>query len=226
MVKKPAVLWLLPAGATAGWAETRGARGLCRASLAWDQKHAFGPIHSSGSQHRMAWQTRSFISLYKPSTTPSAVMLIWHCSLIVPLLLCWMDSSLPPLPSPQSHPCPSSYHLVSKYEKHPFGVSILLGIISTQTEAFNKSMHCRGYICKWWGKPSGGAVLSADISGQRDIICKLFWTSINPSFKSPVWLNNDSWLIPILPVNTHPLLYIRIIAKAQQKTMKRGRNEH
>lgn len=140
MVKKPAVLSLFPAGAVAGWAETRGAQGLCWASLAQDQKHAPSPILSSGIQNCMALQTRCFISPYKPSTTLSVVMLVRHYSR-VHLLLCWMHSSLPPLSS-------EPYLLLLRYKKHPFGVSTLLVITSMQTEAFNKSMHHWGYIFK------------------------------------------------------------------------------
>lgn len=172
MVKKPAVLWLLPAGAAAGWAETRGAWGLCWASLAQDQKQASSPVRSGGIQHCMAWQTRSFISFSKPSTTLSAVMLIWCYSLIAHLLLCWMES-LPLLLSPQSH--------TNEVISFQGARNNLLGSAPcwVQTEALNKSMHHWGYIRKWWGKPSGGAVLSADIRVGREIIWKLFWTSTN-----------------------------------------------
>lgn len=115
MVKEPAVLWLFPAGAVAGWAKTRGAQGLCWASLAQDQKHAPSPILSSGIQNCMALQTRSFISHHKPSTALFVVMLLWHYSR-VHLSLCWIHSSLPPLPSA----IPVHNLLLPEYKKHPF----------------------------------------------------------------------------------------------------------
>lgn len=104
MVKKPAVPWLFPARAVAGWATTRGAQGLCWASLARDQKHVPSPILFSGIQNCMALQTRSFISPYKPSTTLFVVMLTWHYSQVHLSLCCGvcsrrLYSSLPPLPS-------------------------------------------------------------------------------------------------------------------------------
>lgn len=160
MVKKPAVLWLFPAGAVAGWAKTRGAQGLCWASLAHDQKHTPSPILSSGIQNCMALQTRSFISSYKPSTTLLVVMLTRG-------FICHSAGCIPPCHhSPQSHT--REFLLLPRYKKHLFGVGTLLGIISVQTEALNKSMHPWGYIFKGWGKPSGGAILSADIRVGRE----------------------------------------------------------
>lgn len=64
----------------------------------WPKIRNMDPTPSSPVASRTAWQTRSFISPYKPSTTLSVGMLIRHYSR-VHLLLCWMHSSLPALSS-------------------------------------------------------------------------------------------------------------------------------
>lgn len=108
-----------------------------------------------------------------------------------------------------------------------FGSAPCRGLLRAQTEALSKSVITEvAPHCKQWGKPSGGEVLSAVRRvGRERLHASCSGPVQSQAFKSCVakqWLMADAYLACQHP----PVLYIAIVAKAQQKTSKSGRSKH